>query len=72
MAAALDIDAVWIRKEYPDDGTHEHCIFTWETMSAYSGVSTGWWSQEHGWVTDAAYENHIKNDIYRLRGRSDA
>ncbi len=72
MAAALDTDAVWKRKDYPDNGSHEHCIFTWETMSAYSGISTGWWSEAHGWVTNAAYEDHIKGDKYRLRDRRDA
>ena len=72
MDAALDVRATWISRAYPNDGTHAHCIFTWETISTYCGESTGWWSEDHGWITSAAYRDHIEHDIYKLRHKTDA
>ena len=35
LDAVLDRQAVWVRERYPDNGTHEHCRLTWETIAAY-------------------------------------
>ena len=35
MAAALDTSAEWKHLEYPNDGSHEHCLFSWETIASY-------------------------------------
>lgn len=71
MDAALDTTASWIRKRYPDNGDHDHCLFTWETISSYEGNREGYWSEKYGWITVEAYENFIAKDIYRLRSRND-
>lgn len=72
MAAALDTTAVWEYRTYPDDGNHDHCLFTWDKIAAYADQKVGWWSAKHGWATESAYENFIAKDIYRLRETHDA
>ena len=67
MDAALDKEAKWTRKNYPDNGDHDHCLFTWETISAYEGSREGYWSEKYGWITVKAYDDVIANDLYRLR-----
>lgn len=69
MKAALDTGAIWQHRKYPDDGNHDHCLFSWETIAAYGETNTGYWCREHGWITEKAYEDFIRDDIYRLRGR---
>src|SRR5258706_11406480 len=69
LQAVRDIDAKWIRKNYPDNGEHNHCLFTWETISSYAGEREAYWSEKYGWITVKAYEDFIAKDIYRLRTR---
>ncbi|NOS81472.1 MAG: hypothetical protein E8D46_06355 [Nitrospira sp.] len=66
MEAALDTKAEWVREKYPDNNDHEHCLFTWETITANSEISEGYRSK-YGWITVNAYEKFIREDIYRLR-----
>lgn len=66
MAAVLDTSATWERRTYPDDGNHDHCLFTWETIASYAAEKSGYWSERHGCVTEQAYTDFILNDIYRL------
>ena len=67
MSAALDRKADWRREAYPDDRTHEHCPFTYDTISAYTGQCVGYNCPEHGWITERAYREYIAGDIFRLR-----
>ncbi len=66
MEGALDSTAIWEKEVYPVNEGHEHCLFTWETISAYSENSEGYRSK-HGWITVDAYNKFIRDDIYRLR-----
>ncbi|HEX6122138.1 MAG TPA: hypothetical protein VFY89_03205, partial [Ktedonobacterales bacterium] len=68
LDAVLDRQAVWMRERYPDDGTHEHCLLTWETIAAYDPYQREGYRSEHGWITVAAYETYIEQDLLRLRG----
>jgi len=72
MQAALDTSATWKYSAYPDNGEHAHCEFTWETISSYSVVKAGYYSEKYGWITERAYFDFIVNDIYRLRTSLDA
>jgi hypothetical protein len=67
MEAALDVGAKWTRRTYPDDGTHQHCLFTWESIEANAEHPEGYYSEEHGWISVRAYEDFIRDDIYRVR-----
>lgn len=67
--AVADLDAVWVESDYPDDGTHEHCLLTYATISAYQGDRTGYRSDTHGWLTSDAYREHIALDRYGIRAR---
>jgi hypothetical protein len=67
MDAALDVATRWTRLAYPDDGTHEHCLFTWKAISSHTGQRIGYCSQKYGWITEQAYMDFIVRDIYRLR-----
>jgi hypothetical protein len=72
MRAALDQTAIWERRVYPGEvGDHDHCLFTWETISSYAGAKEGYWTEKYGWITTQAYEDFIIKDIYHLRA-SDA
>ena len=71
MEACLDTETKWIREEYPDNGGHEHCLFTWEAIEANSKNSEGYHSK-YGWITVKAYENFIRDDIYQARRSRDA
>lgn len=72
LDAVLDRQAVWVRERYPDDGTHEHCLLTWETLAAYGPYQREGYRSEHGWITVAAYETYIEQDLLRLRGDQSA
>jgi hypothetical protein len=66
MEAALDLAAVWALEDYPDNGDHEHCLFTGETIASYSDYTRGYHSS-HGWVTVEAYQEFIEGDSLRIR-----
>jgi hypothetical protein len=66
VKAALDITIVWNREYYPDNGDHDHCLFTWERIAAHSENRIGYHSR-YGWITVEAYNKIIRDDIYRLR-----
>jgi hypothetical protein len=66
MDAVLDLSTNWQRLKYPDDGNHEHCLLSCETISSYTGQSEGYHSQ-HGWITLAAYAEYIERDRLRIR-----
>jgi hypothetical protein len=68
LDAVLDQQAVWVRERYPDDGTHAHCLLTWETIAAYGEYQREGYHSEHGWVTVAAYATYLEQDLLRLRG----
>jgi hypothetical protein len=68
MEAALDQNAVWEYMTYPDNGNHEHCLFTWTTIAAYVDYDrTGYWCGKYGWITEKSYQDFIRDDIYHLR-----
>ncbi len=67
MEAALDINEKWEKRKYPDNGNHEHCLFSWETIASYADSNDGYFSEKYGWVTCESYENFIERDIYKLR-----
>jgi len=71
MEAALDTKMEWQREVYPDDGTHEHCLFTWAAIEPRSQNPEGYHSK-YGWITVKAYEDFIRDDIYRIRESCDA
>ncbi len=68
MAAALDTAASWKHSDYPKDGSHEHCLFTWVTIASYAPARSAYFSEPHGWITEKAYREFIEEDVYRLRG----
>jgi hypothetical protein len=69
MDAALDVRCEWKRLAYPDNGSHDHCLFTWETISASTGERLGYFSEKYGWITEKAYMDFIVRDVFRLRNR---
>lgn len=72
MKAALDTAAVWDYRVYPDDGNHDHCVFTWETISKSTEVKDGYWCEPYGWIAKQAYDDFIVRDVYHLRETIDA
>lgn len=67
MEAVLDTEEKWEHRIFPDNGNHEHCLFTWETIASYSDEKDGRWSSKYGWITNQCYKDFIVNDIYRVR-----
>jgi hypothetical protein len=72
MDAVLDADATWELRAYPDDGSHDHCLFTWETISANTECRVAYWSDTHGWATEQAYKQFVRGDPLHLREPRDA
>ena len=66
LNAVRDVSARWELLDYPDNGHHDHCLLTWETISAYTGDHQGYRSH-HGWITVAAYEEYIERDVLHIR-----
>lgn len=67
MDAALDREEQWVKKYYPDNGDHEHCLFTWATIASCSENPVGYYSEKYGWITCDSYHKYIEGDIYHLR-----
>jgi hypothetical protein len=67
MEAALDVGVKWEKKKYPDNGNHDHCLFSWETIASYAECNEGYFSEKYGWITCDSYEKFIEGDIYHLR-----
>ena len=70
MDAVLDTNANWEWKNYPDNGDHAHCLFTWENIAFYADCNEGYFSEKYGWITVEAYNKFIRGDIYNLRDRN--
>jgi len=66
MDAVTDTAREWHLTTYPDNRSHQHCLLTWETISAYHGQRQGYESNGD-WITPAAYEKFIRGDYLRLR-----
>jgi len=69
MELVTDLVRKWSRKDYPDNGDHDHCELTWKTISAYTGCREGYESSGD-WVTVDAYNKYIRDDFLRVRGVS--
>jgi hypothetical protein len=67
MEAVLDTEEKWEKRKYPDNGSHHHCIFNWETIASYAECNEGYYSEKYGWITCESYNKYIVSDIYRLR-----
>jgi hypothetical protein len=68
LDAVLDRQAGWVRERSPDGDDHEHCLLTWETIAADGPYQREGYHSDHGWITVAAYETYIEQDLLRLRG----
>jgi hypothetical protein len=62
--AAADPGLEWHLREY-DESDHEHCLLTWERINRGDEA----FSSAAGWVTPAAFEKYIRDDVLRLRSR---
>jgi hypothetical protein len=69
MDAVRDMSAKWNRLPFPDDGQHDHCLLTNETISAYAERKEGYRSV-HGWITVEAYREFIERDRLRIRNNN--
>lgn len=67
MDAVRDLSAKWERLTYPDDGEHDHCLLTYETMAAYADYRKDGYRSPHGWITVEAYGEFIDQDRLRVR-----
>jgi hypothetical protein len=66
IEAVQDTDVKWVRKRYPDNRNHDHCLLTWATISSYSENIEGYYLK-YGWITVQAYNKYIKQDCFHLR-----
>jgi hypothetical protein len=62
LAVAADLGLAWRGERYAE-GDHGHCLLTWATIwpgdDAYRSTA--------GWLSTAAYERFIRDDLLRLR-----
>jgi hypothetical protein len=66
MDAVRDMSATWARLPYPNDGEHDHCLLTWETIAADADHKEGYQSS-HGWITVEDFQEYIEKDCLRIR-----
>ena len=66
MDAVRDMSATWARLSYPNDGEHDHCLLSWETIAAYADHKEGYHSS-HGWVAVESFHEYIETDRLRIR-----
>ena len=64
--AVTDRQLEWHRVAY-DDGHSEHCLLTWETIAR---GEIAYCSSRGDWVTAAAYDCYIRDDVLRVRRAS--
>jgi hypothetical protein len=70
LALVEDTTRRWVRERYPNNGSHEHCPLTWETIAANEGDGTGYRSGTD-WISVTAYEQYVRDDkLHVRRGRS--
>jgi len=69
LEAVTDASRKWTFDEYPDNGEHDHCLLTWNTIAAYADHKTGYHSGKD-WITEEAYKTYIVDDKLRLRHRA--
>lgn len=69
MDAVRDISAAWQRLPYPNDGDHDHCLLSYETLAAYGEYKKEGYTSEHGWITVEAYQEFIEQDRLRIRSQ---
>lgn len=60
-----DSSRVWTKKALPDDGSHEHCEFTYVHIP--NDDSTMSYESDGIWITSEAYERFIIGDEYHCR-----
>ena len=68
LSAVTDTARKWSYEEHPDNGDHEHCLLTWETIAADAEQNAGYRSGKD-WITEDAYKTYIVDDKLRLRYR---
>ncbi|GEM_PF-1633126 len=66
LEAVKDTSRIWTHEKYPDNGDHDHCLLTWETIAAYAEQNGGYRSGRD-WITEAAYQTYIVDDKLRVR-----
>lgn len=62
----IDTKRVWIRTDYPDDGSHAHCELTYAGIGAQENNKDGYLSG-NDWITCEAYERFVRDDEYHCR-----
>jgi hypothetical protein len=67
--AVTNLTATWAWTAYPDDGTDEHCLVTFRTISAAGPEKGGYFNEEYGWLSQEAYSECIVRDVYGIRSR---
>jgi hypothetical protein len=68
IAAVTDTSRKWSYEEYPDNGDHDHCLLTGETIAADAEQKAGYRSGKD-WITEEAYKTYIVDDKLRIRHR---
>lgn len=67
LELVTDTTRQWVREQYPDNGGHDHCPLTWETIAANAGDGMAYRSG-NDWISTTAYEKYIRDDHLRVRG----
>lgn len=70
--AVCDTRKRWELATYPDNGDHDHCLLTWETIAAYGPYHRLGYRSGDDWVTIQAYDTFFQRDLLRLRQRARA
>lgn len=67
MDAVMDEAADWELRDYPDNGDHDHLLFSYGTIAAHADITRGYFNADYGWASIPDWETYIRDDIYQLR-----
>jgi hypothetical protein len=69
LEAVKDTSRSWTYEKYPDNGDHDHCLLTWETIAADAQHKAGYRSGKD-WITEEAHKTYIVEDKLRVRNQT--
>jgi hypothetical protein len=64
MDIVTDTSRRWKRRVYPENGDHDHCRLTWESIDAGAEA----YRSNRDWITVDAYNKYIRDDFLKVRG----
>jgi hypothetical protein len=67
LELAMSDASAWKKAFYPDNGDHDHCALTWETIAAYGDYIHEAYTNGSDWITPDAFNRYIVGNEAHVR-----